>query len=113
MSYITSIEIVSHISIIIFFSFSSFNSQIYSTFKYKSIYLIPYCIYISSSDTRFTRKEEAIFNDAFDLLFEPPTFYTCPNPPNILRWIFRNITGYDVTASRQQRLAPHRTNTRD
>lgn len=59
--------------------------------------------YISSSNIYFIRKEKAIFNHIFDYtfhLFFEPSFIPV-NPPNILRSIFRNITGCDVTASRQ------------
>lgn len=62
--------------------------------------------YISSSNIDFKekdRKEKAIFNHIFDYtfhLFFEPSFIPV-NPPNILRSIFRNITGCDVTASRQ------------
>lgn len=59
--------------------------------------------YISSSNIDFIRKEKAIFNHIFDYtfhLFFEPSFIPV-NPPNILRSIFRNITGCDVTASRQ------------
>lgn len=60
----------------------------FAIFKYKVH--ITYPLYISSSNIHYMRH---VFDYAFHLFFEPV------NPPNILRWIFRNVTGCDSVAT--------------